>query len=90
MSLDYIVHCDNWAQIPTGNVHRGTVRGLRNALRDAASRLTHNNAGDTARVYLPTNGWLRRGDEVAAVRRTKRGFAVKYNPKFAAGLRHVA
>jgi hypothetical protein len=82
VSLDYLLHCDNWAQAPNLNAGRSTVRGLRNAIRAAARKLS-TNSEDTCRVYLPKNGWLRPGDEVAAVRRTKSGFAVKYNPKFA-------
>lgn len=90
MSLDYIVHCDNWAQIPHGNVHRGTVHGLRNAIREAKRTLARSSNDEVCRLFLPKSGWLSQGEEVAAVRRTPSGFTVSLNPRAGVRFHRVA
>lgn len=82
MSLDYVIHCDNWTQIPKANAQRTAVHGLRNAVREAARLLMNNREERACRVFLPKNDWYRAGDEVAAVVRTSAGLRVRYNPKF--------
>jgi len=89
MSLDYIIHCDNWTQIPHANAGRQTVHGLRAAIREARRTLARSSE-DVCRVFLPKNGWLKPGDEVASVHRTKVGFLVNLNPKAGVSFQRVA
>jgi hypothetical protein len=90
VSLDYIVHCDHWAQVPRLNAARQTVRGLRAAILEAQRTLANNNGEDVCRVFLPKNDWLRPGDEVASVHRTSGGFTVNLNPRAGVRFHRVA
>jgi len=89
MSLDYIIHCDNWAQIRRGNAGRKTIHGLRAAIQEAKRTLAQGR-DDVCRVFLPKNDWLKPGEEVASVHRTKVGFLVNLNPKAGVQFRRVA
>lgn len=82
---DYVVHCDNWAQMP-GLGGRNRVRGMRAAMQAAKEALgAPNNRHDTCRIYLPTKGMYLAGNEVVSIRRRPKP-PEKYDVRFNQGL----
>jgi hypothetical protein len=63
----YIVHLDNWSQIPALNSQR-TALPFRAAVRDAERTLRSGTQTDVARLYEPSAGWLRPEDAALSLR----------------------